>query len=210
MTTNPEVLYPRIRACAPGVSDFFLLPAVIQAARNFCKETWAWQVEVTLSIDVEGTVSPKFDSNSEYYKVYTDGVALNEIYRDYLSMSTNIIGISWVKKNDQLFNDYEFLPPLFRVNEKYQGETFELNMRLALEPALDVEMLPDFLVQRYDDALVHGALSSILLYPGQDFSNPELAKYHGNWFRQRVAQAKMSLNKDFGRKNLRVQTQKFI
>lgn len=210
MSTDPERLYPIIRASAPGVSDFLMQPAVMQAARDFCSQTWAWWIEVVLSVDEEGTVSPDFDPSAEYFRVYQDGVALNEIYRDYWTDTTNIIGILKVEKDGRKFEDYSFAPPLFQVNERWQGETFDLAMRLALEPATTASTLPDFLVERFGQVIAYGALAELLMQPQQDWTNPNLAQDRLRKFRSGMAQARMANLKNYTYGSARVQAKRFI
>lgn len=53
-----------------------------------------------------------------------------------------------------------------------------LDLSLWLKPAHDARELPDFMVDQYRNVIAEGALSYILMTPGQPFSSPDLAQFY--------------------------------
>lgn len=61
-----------------------------------------------------------------------------------------------------------------------------LDMSLWLKPTADASILPDFLVEQYRNVIAEGALSYILMTPGQPFSSPDLAQFYGLKFQNQL------------------------
>lgn len=64
-----------------------------------------------------------------------------------------------------------------------------LTPRAVLAPTLDSTEGPGWLYEDYRDALVHGALARLMVLPGNPWTNPQLAEYHGERFKFHVGQA---------------------
>ena len=54
-------------------------------------------------------------------------------------------------------------------------ESGDLRMTMFLEPARDVEELPDYLYHDHAETLAHGALAKLLILPNQPYTNPAMA-----------------------------------
>ena len=60
----------------------------------------------------------------------------------------------------------------------------ELRVIMYLKPDQGATELPDYLVELHPEIIASGALAKILMLPGYDFTNPDLAMYHQNEFDQ--------------------------
>ncbi|MBB76629.1 MAG: hypothetical protein CMJ75_19150 [Planctomycetaceae bacterium] len=64
--------------------------------------------------------------------------------------------------------------------------TGTLAVGTILVPSDEADVLPDFLMEQYRRDIAHGGLASLLMLPGQPFTNPELAAAHGMRFAKRL------------------------
>lgn len=71
-----------------------------------------------------------------------------------------------------------------------------LQMRLVLTPAPTAVAIPDDLIARHAQAIAHGALASLMLLPGQAWSNPQLAAFHLQSFETLANDARLVSLKD--------------
>jgi len=67
-----------------------------------------------------------------------------------------------------------------------------LVVNLNLEPAYDADSVPDFLFQHHREAVVSGALGSVLGMVGQPWANPSLALYHIKNFKSEIAKVRIA------------------
>jgi hypothetical protein len=55
--------------------------------------------------------------------------------------------------------------------------------------------IPDWLLPRHGLALLHGVLGNMMRQPGQSYSNPTLAQFHQQRFRDKIAAARVAMMK---------------
>lgn len=58
----------------------------------------------------------------------------------------------------------------------------EIRLRVVLEPTRDAVAVPDHVLDLYGEAIADGAIASLMLLPGQPFSNPQMAGVHAGAF----------------------------
>ena len=51
----------------------------------------------------------------------------------------------------------------------------EIRLRVVLEPTRDATALPDHVLDLYGETIANGTIASLMLLPGQPFSNPQMA-----------------------------------
>ena len=62
----------------------------------------------------------------------------------------------------------------------------KIQLRVALMPSLDAKFLPDYLVNRYQEGIAHGAKASLMQLPDMTFSKPELSMLEQAKFEQSI------------------------
>lgn len=65
----------------------------------------------------------------------------------------------------------------------------EIRLRAVLEPTIEATALPDHVMDLYGQAIADGAMASLMLMPGQPFSNPQLAGAHAGAFHAAITGA---------------------
>lgn len=85
--------------------------------------------------------------------------------------------------------------PLIRL---YPGskEAASLDLYVVLVPQRDSRMIPDHIGEEWRDAIVHGALSRLLLQSGKPWTSPEKAAYHKHEFALAVRNARQEAASD--------------
>lgn len=78
-----------------------------------------------------------------------------------------------------------------------------LTMTVALKPAYDATGIDGSIFNEYREAIVHGALSRLMLSPKKPYSNPSLATYHNQQFTVLTGQAGMRAARSYTRAPLK-------
>ncbi|SOD42370.1 phage adaptor protein [Nitrosovibrio sp. Nv4] len=77
-----------------------------------------------------------------------------------------------------------------------------LTMIVALKPSVDATGVDDLLFNEYREAIVHGALSRLMLSPKKPYSSAQLAAYHAQQFTIKTAAAGMRAARNYTRSPL--------
>lgn len=65
----------------------------------------------------------------------------------------------------------------------------KINCVVSLSPTQDSLTCPDFIFQRYHDAIVSAAIVRLQLMPSQEWNNPSMVEPHSQLYQQYLAQA---------------------
>lgn len=85
------------------------------------------------------------------------------------------------------------------------ADTYEMRMFLALKPARDATAMDSAAFNELEDCIFHKALHDLLLIPKVDWSDPNLAGYHGRQYGYKTAERRARANLGNMRGQLRVQ-----
>lgn len=193
MSVSLSSCIKQIRKSALNCPGFVAEDALLDAAKAFCNQTWAWQYSDELSI-VSG--------EDEY-------TLSDEIY---LPQMSEIIGIVEAKDD----NDAEYTAFTADLNadtwieDDEPTSSFDLTVTVALRPSNDATYLQDFLYDKHLDALNAGALANLLMQPGKDWTNPQLAQVFDRRFQHAVAVERRKKTKGYTNKSLQVQFRTFM
>lgn len=169
----------------PGVVRSVAKREFLNAAREFYRESGAWREIIESSFlavsDYTYTVVPE-NSESEVFQV----------------LSVEVNGLPLTAKSERPFGDrptgtptlwYPTAPDSFEVWPEPDQYDDNIRVRVALLPTDTATTLPDVSYTRHYDALLDGVLSRLYGHPAKPYSNPDIATYHLNRFRNAIGVA---------------------
>jgi hypothetical protein len=171
----------------PGASRAVVTREFRLAAREFFAQSRTWRETLT-PVDVvadqtEYTPVPSDPVNSEVLAVY--GVDFNNY------PLSAIAGLPAGATAGQ--SPYGWFSPEPGVVSLYPTPSEDLvgglRFRIALSPKITATELPDWVFQRYYDALLDGTLGRLFAHPAKAYSNLTGADYHLRRFRTWIQQA---------------------
>lgn len=177
---------PWVLVDAPGCPDIVAQRAVVDAAREFCEHTNAWNVLTDPIILIDRSASYDLD-------VPTDGeiVKVMAVYgplRPLVAKSLNDLGRimpNWQSATSALplyFNSAGGRTQVTVYPTPLLANRAKVTPRVVYKPSLLAATLPDDLVSDCREALVDGALARLMLNANKTWSNPQLAGVHSQRF----------------------------
>lgn len=174
--TDIEEFLPKVLPYAPGCPEPTAIEHLRNAAIEFCEETKLWRFDDTLETGDDPNVvcTPsgavihqieRCDFNGKRLEPASVGF-LDDAHPDWRSDEFRLDGVP------RFFT--QVCPDTVRVVPHQQGR---LKVFLRLKPAEDAEQLPDFIATQHRSLIGWGALASILMVPGQPFTDPSRAVY---------------------------------
>lgn len=212
--------YPWVLPFAHGIPD----PTADQYIRDACIE-FAESTGILITTDTQDAVedqaayslSPPAQSElvtvlgvyygpSQLASVASDNVNHGAAMRAALDMSvepTKGIPLGYYQTSPSDTDIYLWPVP---------SETVAANVaiRACWKPLRNATIVDDKLFQDYAPDIANGALSKLLLIPGQPFSNPQLATERRIMFRSAIQNARSSGRKGNVRSSLRVSPRSFV
>jgi len=176
---------PSVRPFAPGVPDPTAYANIRLAAIEFCERTrlWKWEddYDVTAS-DCEQILTPAGSVLHDIEVVLFDGRELHpkatrDLDRLRPGWRTGDVGSGLPEFVTQIEQN------TIRIVPQMDGHLY---MCLRLKPSQDTRDLPDFLADEYREVIGWGALSRLLVIPGQSYSNPDMAVFYANRFNAKL------------------------
>lgn len=177
-----SVFLPKIYQYAPGCSEPAAFDGIRSAAITFCESTNLWRTKLTPPIGSANPIALTPIADSVIHVIETnllDGCELKPKTTQWLDENCR----GWRAA------DYTGSPSYITQTNEDQvslvpfGGT-ALEVWVTLKPTQTAATLPDFIANRYMDAIQSGALSKILLLPKQPFRDPVLAAAFGASFQQ--------------------------
>ena len=210
-TTAFSDLVPEVVVHAPGCSEPLAEHYIRLAAIDLCKRSAIWE-ETLVTVDVDATDFP-------YTLTPTDAETridrVKEVFFDGLRMTP----WSQVEAKDTLtdWRDLEGTPSVYLVNVRNELElvpfatdvTGALDVTMSVVPTWDATGMDSYILERYRDGLVAGAVARLCAIPGQMFTNTEFADHYGGLFRAAVSLATLDANKGNTFANSRVMFNNF-
>ena len=194
---NFEDLLPRVLPYTPGCSDYQAIDAIRRAAREFFRDTLLWEhcVEVWLFPNV-ATYRIKVPTSVEIGHIQSvayNGVPMPPFSQPELDKRRsgwrNRTAQSPLRWSHPSLGNIEFTP------KPTEAEKSAINVYVRVYPAADAEYMDADLLNRWEEAIVDGALAELLAMPGQRFSNPDQAMYRQNRFNNKLSQGKAEYRK---------------
>ena len=187
-----DSLIPRVTVHVYNAPKNFVRQAMLETAREFCRETRYWREDLA----AEDTV---VDTHTYALTIPADSEVVD--FADVYYMNKR----SLVPKTPRQLND---------VNEQWRTQTGEpyyytrvdnasvrlvyipqsaetgaIRARAILQPAFTATSIDDKILDDFDEAIIHGTLYRILRTPGRVWSDLKTATYYGTLFREAVDEA---------------------
>lgn len=151
---SPETLYPLVREHIAGAMDFMIRRALVEAAREFCRESHLVQ-------EIYGPVS------------LAGGDSVSLIPADLPYTGRQIICASEGREELTAGVDYQQVSG----NElRIHRDIAAFSVIFVVEPRLTATRIPAVLVDDYPQALACGAVERMASMPGKAWSSPQLAQ----------------------------------
>lgn len=177
-------LAPHVLPWAPTVPEPVMIHYLREAAITFCMRSRSWRSEETYVLTSPGVDTPLVTC--------CDSV----IFEIQSVQHRQSAGESWSQKLEpRSFQDIDDWygdggnPQFFtqntmntiRVLPFYEGD---LRVSMYLKPDQQAQTLPDYIFESHPQIIAAGALAKILLLPGYDFAEPNLAMMYASQFEQ--------------------------
>lgn len=172
--SNYSELYPRMVDDLPGCNqDRIMLNALKDAGRLFCRKTEAWRVELDPIDIVADQATYDLDTVIEF-----DAVVLRFLWVKTGGDDADPIPDSYYLLNGE--TTLEFQDDVVPDAALTDG----LIVKLALLPRLGTVELDEGFMERHAEAIVGGAMATLLKKKGKPWYNPDLAaEYFLDWRR---------------------------
>lgn len=192
LPTQPlEAFLPYVLQYAPNCPPFLALPALRMAAIELCVRGRIWRHVFSYALAGNGLVAPIPAASAihEIESAWLDGVKLTAA--SAVDVDEFVVGPAtgtaarWIHCTD---------PDLISV---FPAQTGTLKMSVFLKPKHGFaysavtafedanNYVPTFMLTHHADDIAAGALSRVLLTPGQPFTNPEAAGFYLGKFNDR-------------------------
>lgn len=183
-----DVMLPEIHAEVPKLADLIARRALLRSARNFAEETRALRT----SFDVDTVSGTPFLDLSAQLPAETELV-------DVVSIKPNAGGrkltpttyakldddtLDWRNRTATVATHYvrDANNTIRLVYTPDATDTAVYHVRAAYKPTLDATTLDDLIINKYDEAIIHGALARLFSQPNKVWSDPNNANYHAAMF----------------------------
>lgn len=196
-----DQLVARVNGLIHSAPETLVEEMLLEAAGDFCRRSGAWREELE-PVDLEAgeavhELEPPFGAEiAVLLKALQDGRSLQQ------SSAGALIGCS-----------LSGMPTHIAVESGQQIRVCpipngpgEIHVYAALTPVR--AEVPDWLVSRYRDALIYGAVWRLMEQPGNAWSAVEASRYYRQRFDEEVARAKREAMTSFGAPQ-QVRTQPF-
>lgn len=181
-----ESFLPRILPRVPGVAFPVALDAVRLASEQFCERTRLWRCDDTLTLSgdpEEQMVSPSgsvihevtFAKNDEGAAL--EPITLQDLDRRYSDEWRTLTASAPRYMTQEEPDKLRFVP---------MAESGTVTVQMVLKPAPDATQVPDWLYNQHARVIADGALAELFSAPGTDYSNPQLAGFHGQKFQSKL------------------------
>ena len=187
-----------VRSFVPGCPDLVIEAHLQDAAIEFCARSGIWRCDIDVDFTSRDVSDYEIDLPScaaleNILTLYLDGHALTPVSDRHFSLpsgrGTGKPGVYSIYQGAQI----RFYPT---PDKQYRFEGVGV-----LKPEIDASGLEDFIYQAHVRAICYGAIAFLLIIPGKEWSNPELANYYLAHFHKEADEA---WRRDYHRANIRV------
>jgi len=203
MAKRWEDFYKHVQPHVPGCPEVVIEQHLRDAAIDFCERSQVWVYQ-----------SPEFTTEAgqtDYFVEIESGALLDNI----LALSVDGLPINRIAPAhtprdmaapDQRPDRYY----IFRGQEvrllPAPDAAYTINATVALKPSLSSRGVPDFVFETHGRTIACGAIASLAVIPGKEWTNPDIANYYkGKFLREADDAAGLGVR----RTNLRVRGSNF-
>lgn len=201
-----STLAPKVNASAPGCPYPLVVEAIRDAAIRVCERTLAWRYEQPPLTLTPGRAEYKFASPVDTVVQAVFSASLNDspLVAQSLDAATERYPRWPVTTTDPDEIAGQGSEPRaitqvgtgsFVVLPAPDAERpYELRLVYALKPSRDATGMDEVVFNEYEDAVYHNALQHLLVMPGVEWSDRELATYHARQYLLAVTSARAQAN----------------
>ena len=203
MAVSWENFYIHVQPHVPGCPEIVIDQHLREAATDFCERSEVWKYTAEAQTTVPG--------RAEYFVDVPGGAILENV------VAVHVDGLL-VSRVSELHRHYNpnlplGIPRSFSIFEGQQVRFFPTPDReyvfhttSVLKPKLSASGVENFIFETHGETIACGAIASLSIIPGKEWTNPELASYYRQKFLRSVDDAK---GRDTRRSNLRVGSVRF-
>jgi len=191
-----------------------VMNAIRQTVIDLCERGQIWKYKHPDVVLTPSTYNYQFVTpNADTVISLVESARVNDIS---ISVNTPIDAINNFPKFPDIVNTG---PPtiLFQLDQRSYNVaptpdaviTYTLKLITTLKPTQVSTGTDSTLLQEHQETIVHGALHRLLLQPEQDWTNMELAGYHGKQYTYKLNLFKAQAKKGFSTANVSVQMRPF-
>lgn len=170
-----DVFMPFIAPFARGVALPAAFHAIRQSARTFCKRTRLWRGGDCFQVTPDQCSSIAVPYGAELFEI--ERVNFNNEMLEPVSLywlDDNMPNWASEKSGSPKYVT-QLAPSTIAVVPPASGQ---VTTRLILMPDNETNELPDFLSDKHAKTIAEGALTDLLLLPGQPFTSPQMSLIH--------------------------------
>jgi hypothetical protein len=179
-----DVFLPYVRPFAPGVSDPTAYRAIRNSVVEFCERTRLWKYESTTTITASAAQAIATPSGSILHDI--EAVSFNgHPLRPVTPSDLDWLSPNWRTEAEGGLPQYvtQIDQNTLRIVPRLDGELY---LCLRLKPSKDTNVIPDFIANEYSECIGWGALGRLLMVPGQQYTNPDMAVAYTARFGQKL------------------------
>lgn len=193
MATELSEFVKEILPQVSGCPNSLVIRAIRKAADRFCSSSQVWRediaaIDITINVD-EYTISAPANTRI---------VGILSLMYDEQEISKKTE--EWLDANDAGWRVPSVGTPYYMVN--YAPDKIKLNRlpsetivggiipRVILKPDRVTTVIDDLIYNDWFEAIEHGALQRLMAMPNRDWSDIQLATYHGRHFLHQIQRAK--------------------
>lgn len=180
--TEFDVFMPQVLTKAPGCPTPTAVNALRHAAQIFCERTRSWRCEDEFQVTPAHCAFVCAPDGAELFEI--EQVTFNGNPLDAISASElTRLNPRW-REDDQQESTYaryftQLAPDTIQIVPRATGAVKIFGF---FKPSEDADQLPDWMASKYRRVIAAGALSELLLLPGQPFFNADLAAVQAGIF----------------------------
>lgn len=210
-----EALYPKVMPSVPGCPESQVSNAILEAARELCRrsEVWAEKADAISLIKSKDTYT--FSGLPDYGRVlsvrtlkYNGRDLENLVDRDLDASDPGWQGrtgkpLGYIHQGGS--QSLRVVP----IPKESEARAIT-HLWVAMQPTTTATVLPDILLNDYDEAIAQGALYRLMMQPNVSWRDPQMAQVYARQFGSRVNDAKIQAQRGWGDAPLRVQPRRFV
>lgn len=188
---------PQMRSFAPSVPDPLAFVHLRNAARDFCVRTHIWKENDAFTVTMpegEGIAAVQDSEIVRIQHARLDGTVLEPVTTDWLDDNLP----HW-QDDDAETSAARYIVHLYENTVAIvPRQSGTLSCRLVLKPSQDALTLPAVLYSEHGEHIARGAAGLLMLTPGTEFNNPNMAAtligafgQHAESVKLRVARSKV-------------------
>lgn len=196
-------LVPDVQVEIPEIPSFVAERHLLRAAREFCEETNAWRVSVTLSVVANAptiNLAGFLPANTELVDIITmknsaGGEPLEP--RTYAQLDRDFSQWRTTMSTDAKYYVLESNNVLRLVYTPSTTVADKYFIRFSVKPLITATELSDLLVNKYDQKLINGALGRLYMLPRKPWTDFNLGQYYNTLFMGSWPEAKAESSDEY-------------